>query len=167
MTARLSIVVAVSENGVIGREGVLPWRLSADLRRFKRITMGHHLLMGRKTYDSIGKLLPGRTTTILTRSSDYRVEGAVVGNSLDELLEKIDDTDSEVFVVGGAEIYQVTLPQATRLHITRVHATIDGDVFFPEIDWSEWTEVESETYAADEKNEFDSTYRLLERVRLL
>jgi dihydrofolate reductase len=90
------------------------------------------------------------------------VEGAVVGNSLDELLEKIDD--SEVFVVGGAEIYQVTLPQATRLHITRVHATIDGDVFFPEIDWSEWTEVESETYAADEKNEFNSTYRLLERV---
>lgn len=162
MTARLSIVVAVAENGVIGREGDLPWRLSADLRRFKRITMGHHLLMGRKTYDSIGRLLPGRTTAIMTRSSDYRVEGALVGNSLDELLAKIDDSD--VFVVGGAEIYEATLPQATRLHFTRVHATMDGDVFFPEIDWNEWTEVESETYAADEKNEFDSTYRLLERV---
>lgn len=167
MPATLTIVVAVSDNGVIGREGDLPWRLSADLRRFKRTTMGHHLLMGRKTYESIGRLLPGRTTTILTRSADYAVDGAIIGNSLDDLLAKIADSetpDSEIFVVGGGEVYKSALAQSTRMHFTRVHTTIDGDVHFPNIDWSEWKEIESETQPADDNNEFASTYTLFERV---
>jgi dihydrofolate reductase len=180
MPAQLTIVVAVSEDGVIGREGDLPWRLSADLQRFKRITMGHHLLMGRKTYESIGRLLPGRTTTIITRNNDYRVEGAIVGNSLDELLQKINDShidraklnvadadisNNEIFVVGGGEVYATTLPLATRIHFTRVHTKISGDAFFPKVDWAQWKEVRSEFQPADEKNDFDSTYRLFERQR--
>ncbi len=162
MTARLTIVVAVSENGFIGKEGDLPWRLSADLRRFKRVTMGHHLLMGRKTFESIGRLLPGRTTAILTRSSEYSVAGAVVSTSLDQLVDSIND--SEIFVVGGGEVYQLALPRATRMHFTRVHATVEGDVTFPDIDWSRWTQMTTESQPADERNEFDSTYSLFERA---
>jgi dihydrofolate reductase len=162
MTARLTIVVAVSENGFIGKEGDLPWRLSADLRRFKRVTMGHHLLMGRKTFESIGRLLPGRTTAILTRSSEYSVAGAVVSTSLDQLVDSIND--SEIFVVGGGEVYQLALPRATRMHFTRVHATVEGDVIFPDIDWSQWTQMTTEFQPADERNEFDSTYSLFERA---
>jgi dihydrofolate reductase len=163
MPASLSIVVAVSEDGVIGRRNDLPWRLSADLRRFKRITMGHHLLMGRKTYESIGRLLPGRTTAILTRSPEYAVEGAIVGTTLETLLAQIDDTD--VFVVGGGEIYAATLPMTARLHFTRVHTEVeDGEVFFPPVDWSQWREISTEFQPADEKNEFDSTYGVFERV---
>jgi dihydrofolate reductase len=162
MTAPLTIVVAVSENGFIGKAGDLPWRLSADLRRFKRLTMGHHLLMGRKTFESIGRLLPGRKTAILTRSSHYSFSGAVVGTSLDVLVQAIDD--SEIFVVGGGEVYRLALPLASRMHFTRVHTSLDGDVSFPEVDWSQWRQVATEFQPADERNEFDSTYSLFERI---
>lgn len=162
MSARLSIVVAVAENGVIGRQGDLPWRLSTDLRRFKRITMGHHLLMGRKTYESIGRLLPGRTTAILTRSPEYRVEGAVIGHSVSELLQQIDDT--EIFVVGGEAVYAAALPMANCMHFTRVHTTIDdGDAFFPPVDWGQWSVVEQQEHPADDKNQFASTYLRCEK----
>ncbi len=160
----LSIIVAVSKNNVIGKNGDLPWRLSADLRRFKAITMGHHLLMGRKTYESIGRLLPGRTTAILTRSPDYCVDGAMIAHSVEEMPAAIDDT--EIFVVGGEAVYAAALPMADRLHFTRVHTAVtDGDAFFPEVDWSEWREVEREEQAVDEKNQFASTYLVYERVK--
>lgn len=160
---RLSLIVAISENNVIGHKGGLPWHLSADLKRFKRLTMGHHLVMGRKTFDSIGRLLPGRTTVILTRNADYRVEGAVAAADLESALTQI--CDDEAFVIGGREIYRLALPRVERMYVTAVHATLKGDTFFPEVRWTDWTVVEDERFAADEKNDYDYSFRVFERVR--
>ena len=126
----LSIQVAVSENGVIGREGDLPWHLSADLKRFKKLTMGHHLIMGRKTFESIGRCLPGRTTVIISRNPEYSFEGALVTDSLEGALE-IAKSDDQPFVVGGAQIYELAMPVTKTLYLTRVSANIEGDAFFP------------------------------------
>ncbi len=160
----VSLVVAMSENGVIGRDGGMPWHLSADLRRFKRLTMGHHLVMGRRTFESIGRLLPGRTTVIMTRQSGYRVPGAVVCDSLSAALD-VASADSEVFVVGGGEIYRLALPLAGKLYVTRVHATIDdGDTYFPDVDWSHWRRTESQSGQSDDANQFDYTFEIYERT---
>ncbi|MFM7738727.1 MAG: dihydrofolate reductase, partial [Planctomycetota bacterium] len=123
MERPLSLIVAASDNDVIGREGQLPWRLSADLRRFKRLTMGHHLIMGRKTFESIGRPLPGRTTIVLSRQRDYAPAGVVVAHSPEEVL-KLVAADSEPFVVGGAEIYRLLLPWVGKIYLTRVHCFI-------------------------------------------
>lgn len=152
----LSLIVAVAQNQVIGRDGELPWHLRADLQRFKAITMGHHILMGRATYDSIGRLLPGRTTVILSRQDDYVVDGALVAGSLDEALQ-LSRQDSEVFVVGGQSLYQSALPRADRLYLTRVLASVRGDVFFPELDLQNWLLTETESHPADAEN--DHAYR--------
>jgi dihydrofolate reductase len=160
---RISLIVALAENGVIGRDGDLPWRLSADLRRFKSITMGHHIVMGRKTYESINRLLPGRTTVILTRTGDYQVEGAIVADSLDAAIGKI-ESDDEVFIIGGAEVYRQSIDAAERLYVTAVQAKVDGDTLFPDIDWRQWRLLEEEPHSADEKNEYDFCFRVYERI---
>lgn len=167
---KLSLIVAVSENNVIGRQGDLPWRLSADLKRFKRVTMGHVMLMGRKTWDSIGRPLPGRTSIVISRQTDYDTgfEEVPVCSNLEAALvlaERGESDASEVFVIGGAGIYELTLPQADRLLLTRVHATVEGEVCFPEVNWDEWRLIEEESHPADEKNDHAHTYQVLERVK--
>ena len=148
---KLSIIVAMSENRVIGRDGDLPWHLSADLKRFKRLTMGHPILMGRKTYESIGRPLPGRRSIVISRQADYRPEGVDVAGSLPTAIELCGDVD-EAFIIGGASIYEQALPLANRLHLTQVLATVEGDTFFPEIAPERLTLVESEETTIDEKS---------------
>ena len=150
---RLAMIVAASDNDVIGRDGDLPWKISADLKRFKSLTMGHHLVMGRKTFESIGRLLPGRTTVIVTRNKAYKFDGALVAHSLEQALD-LAAADESPFLVGGAELYSVGLPQVNRLYLTRVHADVEGDTWLPSLDWSCWQLVEKESFPADEKNEF-------------
>jgi len=167
---KLSIIVAASENNVIGRQGDLPWRLSADLRRFKRLTMGHALIMGRKTYDSIGRPLPGRVSIVLTQRSEVggqRSEDVLVAGALQEATELVATTEmnqDEAFVTGGGEIYRLALPQADRIYLTRVHTQIEGDATFPEVNWSEWQQIKSDRHAADEKNQFDCTFEVWQRT---
>ncbi len=162
----LTLLVAVAENRVIGRQGELPWRLSADLRRFKRLTMGHAILMGRKTWESIGRPLPGRTSIVISRQADYqpRFDEVQVASDLDAALALASEVGDQAFVVGGAGIYELALPRADRLLLTRVHAGVEGDVFFPEIDWSQWRLVEEEKHPKDEKNEFAFSFQNFERV---
>ncbi len=162
MTA--SIIVAVADNGVIGRGNDLPWRLSADLQRFKQLTMGHAIIMGRRTYESIGRPLPGRRMIVVTRQTDYQVEGGEPASSVREACERAAaHGDSEALVIGGAEIFQQALPIAHRMYFTRVHAEPAGDVFFPAVNADEWRLVSSEPHAADAKNEFPFTFEIHER----
>jgi dihydrofolate reductase len=134
----VTLVAAVARNGVIGNDNDLAWRDSADLRRFKRLTMGGTLVMGRKTYDSIGRPLPGRTTIVITRQPDWSADGVIVARSIEEALELADGND--VYVAGGGEIYALALPLANRLELTEVDAEPPGDVHFPDVDWSQWHE---------------------------
>ena len=154
------MIVAAAENGVIGNDGDMPWRLSADLKFFKRVTTGHTIIMGRKTWESINRLLPGRTTVIITRQKHYLVPGAIVVDSLDAAIAASEDPCP--FVVGGAEIYRLAFPQISRIYLTRVHATPLGDTFLPEIDFSEWELVDSQAHQADDKNLFDYTFETWE-----
>jgi dihydrofolate reductase len=161
----ISLIVAVAENDVIGRRGELPWRLSADLRRFKELTMGHAIIMGRKTFESIGRPLPGRRMIVVTRQADYRAEGADVVGGLEEAYRAAGSRgESEAFVIGGAEVFAQAKPQAERVYLTRVHATVDGDAFFPPLDSNQWRLVSSEPHAADAKNEYSYTFEIYERV---
>ena len=164
---KVSILVAVAQQGVIGRAGGLPWRLSADLIRFKRITWGHWIVMGRKTFESIGRALPGRTSVVITRQADYSApEGVLVAGSLDEALRAAAEAaQPEVFVVGGGEIYRQALPRADRIYLTQVEARIEGDTFFPALDAEGWTLVEQSRREADEKNEFPCDYRVYDRAQ--
>lgn len=164
---RISIIVAVAENGVIGRGGELPWRLSADLQRFKRLTMGHTIIMGRRTWESIGRPLPGRRTVVVSRQPNYRVDSpdVTVVASLAAALEAATKAgDAEAFVIGGAELFREALPQAGRLYYTRVLANVDGDIRFPDINWNAWRKVESELTHANEKNDYPTTFETYERV---
>ncbi len=154
---RISIIVAAAENGVIGRNGYLPWRLSADLRRFKQLTMGHTIIMGRRTWESIGRALPGRRTVVVSRNPELQIDVANVelAMSLDQALEAAQARgEEEAFIVGGAELYKESLGVADRIYLTRVCATVDGDTYFPEVNWSEWRLIASEEYGANEKNEY-------------
>lgn len=158
----ISVIVAVSENGVIGKDGDMPWRLRSDLMRFKKLTMGHSIIMGRKTYESIGRLLPGRTTVILTRQTDYRVQGAVVVASLEEALAATED--QRPFVVGGAEIYRIALPLASRLYLTRVLEVIDGDTVFPEFDSQQWELESQEAVSGDDRDSHATKFEVYRRT---
>ena len=158
----ISIIVAMSENGVIGRDDDLPWHLSADLQKFKQITMGHHIVMGRKTYESINRLLPGRTTVIITRQQDYEVDGAVILNDLASVHE-LADADSELFIIGGGQIYQAALDMADKLYITRVHAIVDGDTVFPEFNWEHWELESRDDHQADDRNDHDYSFEVWHR----
>jgi dihydrofolate reductase len=144
---RLSAIAAVAANGCIGRGNALPWRLPADLRRFKRLTLGHTLIMGRRTYESIGRPLPGRTTVVLTHRRDYAPEGVRVAHSLEEALE-LARGDEEIFIAGGAELYRQALAQVDRLYLTRIERDYEGDTFFPEVDLSRWRLVAQESHPA-------------------
>jgi dihydrofolate reductase len=159
----VSLIVAMADGRVIGRDGQLPWRLSADLRRFKRLTMGHHIIMGRKTYESIGRLLPGRTTVVITHQADLEIPGAIIVNSLEKALQ-VAATDPEVFIVGGGEIYRQAMPSVDRIYQTIVHAKVDGDTVFPPLAEAEWVLTESERHTADERNQFDYSFRVLDRI---
>lgn len=162
---RISIIVAAAENDVIGRGSELPWRLSDDLKRFKRLTMGHHLIVGRRTWDSIGRPLPGRRMVVVSRSTPEVPEGVQVAGSLDAALEIAHAAgESEAFVAGGAAIYALALPLADRLHLTRVHAEIEGDVVLPAIDFARWKLVESTAGAIDERNALPHTFQIFERA---
>jgi dihydrofolate reductase len=157
------MIVAASENDVIGVRGDLPWRLSADLKRFKRLTMGHHIIMGRKTFESIGRLLPGRTTIIVTRQGDFQVAGACVVSSMDAALQ-VSAADERPFVIGGGEIYGLFLPRVSELQLTRVHTEIVGDTFLPNIQWRDWTRVESQRFERDDKNNHDYSFEVYRRI---
>jgi dihydrofolate reductase len=141
----LSMIVAVANNGVIGVNNTLPWHLPEDLKRFRALTMGHHIIMGRKTYESLGRLLPGRTTVIVTRNLNYQVDGAVVVHSLNDAM-RFCKQDEELFLIGGAQLYQDGLPHVQKLYMTRVDIEVDGDAFLPEIDWRVWTLVEKKDH---------------------
>lgn len=137
----INVIVAMARNRVIGINNTLPWRLPADLQHFKALTMGHHLIMGRKTYESIGKPLPGRTTVIVTRNADYRVEGCLTATSIDAAIAACGG-DAELFFVGGAELYAQVMSSADRLYLTEIQADFDGDAHFPDFDRSTWVETE-------------------------
>ena len=159
---QLSIIVAMDRNRVIGRGGVLPWHISSDLKNFKKITMGKPILMGRKTHDSIGKPLPGRENIILTNNKKYSAEGCTVKNTLDEVYSYCEE-QLELVVMGGAILYSQTLDKADKLYITEVNASVNGDTFFPEYKSSQWREISRESFNADENNEFDYSFTVLER----
>jgi len=158
----ISIVVAASTNNVIGVRGELPWKISDDLKRFKQLTMGKPIVMGRRTWESIGRALPGRKNIVLTRQSDLLAEGCDVVASPAEALSVAGDVD-EIFVIGGSDIYALFLPKSTRLYLTRVHVRIDGDAYFPEFDEQDWQLIEAESHDADEKNQFAFDFRTYER----
>jgi dihydrofolate reductase len=158
----LSLIVAVAENGVIGKDGDMPWRLSSDLRRFRQLTMGHCVLMGRKTYEAIGRPLPGRKMIVLTRTPGYQAGESLIAANWDQALELAAE-DEQPFVIGGAELFAAALPHTQRMYLTVVHARPEGDTFFPPWDASEWRVVEEHHNQADEKNSAATTFRILER----
>ena len=159
-----SLVVAVSRNGVIGRDNRLPWRLPADLAYFKRVTMGHPIVMGRRTWESIGKALPGRKNIVVTSDRGYDAPGATVVGSLDEAWRAAGDVP-EVAVIGGRRIFEETLPIADRIHLTEVEADVEGDTYFPRFDRSEWKETEVERHAADARHDHPFRILVLDRRR--
>lgn len=154
---KISLIVAFDENRLIGNKNALPWHLPADLKHFKNITLGHHMIMGRKTYDSIGKPLPGRISIVITRQKNHKVDGVIVLNTLEEALASCKNQE-EVFIIGGAQIFKCSLPIATCLYITQIHHAFEGDTWFPEISSSEWKEVSRENFEADEKNKWPFSF---------
>jgi dihydrofolate reductase len=162
---KVSLIVAAAENGVIGRNNKLPWRLSADLRRFKELTMGHAIIMGRKTFESIGRPLRGRRMIVITRQPNYQPHGAEAVRSLqDALAAAAESGDDEAFVIGGAEIFRSAVGRAGHLHLTRVHAAVDGDAFFAMPESTNWRLTSSESHPADAKNEYPYTFEVYERT---
>ncbi len=180
----ISLIAAAAENDVIGAHGELPWKLSADLKRFRELTTGHPVIMGRKTYESIGRPLPNRQNIVVTRQPDWTAEGVEVVHSLEEAVDSVAGSrlqvpgspsyvpnsqfqipnSSEVFIIGGGEMYKQALPSAQRIYLTRVEATVEGDAFFPALNSEEWTEVSREDHPADEKNQFAFTFFVYERA---
>ncbi len=166
---KLALIVAVAQNRVIGRDNKLPWYLPNDLKYFKQTTLGKPVIMGRKTYESIGKPLPGRTNIVITRQTDYQPEGVKVVGTVEDAIKVAEsvcliDGQEEAMVMGGAEIYGLTLPHCERLYLTEVHAEVEGDAWFPEYDKSEWAEVMREDFKAEGSNPFDYSFVVYERV---
>ena len=159
---RISIIAAMARNRVIGINNTLPWHLSADLKHFKALTMGHAMIMGRKTYESIGKPLPGRTSIIVTRQPGYRVPGAMVVDSVDAALKACAEY-AESFVIGGAELYQQTLGYCQRLCLTEIQQDFDGDTFFPEFSREQWRETSCEKHRLDDASQLEYHFVVLER----
>jgi dihydrofolate reductase len=160
----ISVIAAVARGGVIGRGGQLPWRLPADLRRFRQLTTGHHLLMGRKTFESLGRPLPERTNVVITRQTDFHPPGVAVVPGFDEAIALARQAgETEAFVIGGAEVFRLALPLANRLYLTQIDVEIPGDTYFPKYDATQWRLVEQSHHALDEKNPFPMTYLRYER----
>lgn len=163
MSMRVSMIAALDRQRVIGAGAGLPWRLAADLRRFRKITTGKPVIMGRKTHESIGRPLPGRENIILTRDRRYRAAGCTVLHGPEEVFAHCRGQD-EIMITGGAEVYRLFLCRAQRLYLTQVHAEVSGDTFFPEWQRGQWREVSREDFKADEANEFDYSFVVLERA---
>ena len=162
-TPRVSLVVAMGSNRAIGAQGKLPWHIPEDLKRFKALTLGHPIVMGRKTYESIGRLLPGRTSVIVTRERGYAVPGALVAHSLDAALVQCTDAE-EVFVIGGGELFAEALARAQRIYLTHVDLAPPADTFFPPLDPAQWREVRCETLARRADGTVLAALQVLERV---
>ena len=157
----ITLIVAVADSGVIGRDNALPWHLPEDLKRFKRLTMGKPIVMGRKTFESIGKPLPGRQNIVITRAANYRREGVTVVHGVEEAVRAAGGA-AEIMIIGGADLFRLFLPRAARIHLTRVHGDIAGDVLWPPLD-DTWGVVESEPHAADERHAFAMTFEVWEK----
>lgn len=162
MTPLITLIVAVADSGVIGRDNALPWHLPEDLKRFKRLTMGKPIVMGRKTYESIGKPLPGRQNIVVTRDPNYRPEGLTVVHDPRAAARAAGGAE-EIMIIGGAELFRVFLPLAGRIHLTRVHGDIAGDVMWPALDSREWQVVEREAHAVDDRHAHAMTFEVWER----
>lgn len=162
----LAAIVAVAKNGVIGKEGCLPWYLPAEMARFKEVTTGHPIIMGRKTHESIDRALPGRTNIVITRNKDFEAEGCKIVGSLDEAIERAKKSEGsdEIFVIGGEQIYKQAMPILNRIYLTKVDAEVDGDKFFY-YDPKEWKKVASKKHPADEKNKYDFEFTVLKRKK--
>ena len=165
---KVGVIVAIAENGVIGKDNNLPWRLSSDLQYFKKTTLGKPIIMGRKTYESIGKPLPGRTNIIVTRNQHYQQEGCVVAHSLQEAITCArNEAAGTVMIIGGAQLYREALliepPMVTHLYVTEVHHTIEGDATFPSINKAHWQELSREPHSADDKNQYDYSFVVYKR----
>jgi dihydrofolate reductase len=162
MKPRVSLIVAMARNRVIGANNTLPWHLPADLKHFKALTMGHHIVMGRRTYESIGKPLPGRTSVVVTRNATYSVLGVVVVNSLEAAISACGN-DEEIFVIGGAELYRQAIDLADRIYLTEIDADISGDAHFTEFDNKMWRETGRVSHAPDEKNRYSYHFVVYDR----
>jgi dihydrofolate reductase len=162
---RISLIVALDENGAIGRQNSLPWHLSTDLKRFRLLTLGHHILMGRRTWESVGRALPGRTSLVITRQPEYIAEGAFIFSTLESALAFArEQGENEIFIIGGAEIFRESLLIADRIYLTRVHTlTPDADVFFPGFNLTDWEILEETSLPADDKNQHPTTFQVLKR----
>ncbi|MDB0601290.1 dihydrofolate reductase [Tenacibaculum maritimum] len=163
----VTIIAAIAENNALGKNNDLIWHLPADLKRFKKVTSGHHILMGRSTFESIGKPLPNRTTIIITRNSDYFKEGCLIASSIEEALD-FAKADSNIFIIGGEQIYKQALKNdlVDKLDITIVHQSFEADVFFPKIDLNTWKETTREYFKADKNNDYDYSFVSYIRKRM-
>jgi dihydrofolate reductase len=161
---KISLIVAMASNRVIGLNNQMPWHLSADLKKFKKITIGSPILMGRKTYESIGKPLPGRTTIIVSRNLKYRQDGCLVFNDLETALKKACNSANEVFVIGGSDLYEALLPIADAIYLTIINREFQGDTFFPDLDLNDWSEVEREDINDDPDAAFSYSFLKLEKA---
>jgi len=167
---KLALICAMADNRVIGRNNNLPWHLPEDLKYFKRVTMGNCIIMGRKTWESIGRVLPGRTNIVVTANPDYLAEGVRVVHSLEEALRlaesiSVVDGSEEAFIIGGAGLYQTALPMAQRFHLTRVHADVEGDTYLAEFDQSQWREIARQEFQKSDTNPYDYSICVLERIK--
>ena len=153
----ITLIAAAAENNALGKDNDLLWHLPNDFKRFKEITSGHHIIMGRKTFESFPKPLPNRTHIIITRQKEFLVENCIVVHSLEEAIA-ITPKNEEVFIIGGAQIYEQSIPLADKIDLTRVHTSLDADAFFPEFNASEWNLVFSEKHFKDEKHQYDFTF---------
>ena len=165
---KIVLIAALAENRVVGIDNRLPWHLPEDLKYFKRITTGKAIIMGRKTYESIGRPLPNRTNIVISRNSDFRAEGVKVVASLDAAINLATDVNAsngvqEVMIIGGASIYEAALPKAERLYITRVHAEVEGDTYFPEVNFDQWSEVKREDHKACANNPHDYSFAVYDK----
>lgn len=160
----VSIIVAKADNDVIGKDNELIWHMPADLKHFKNTTMGHYIIMGRKTFESQKKPLPGRTSIVITRNKDYKAEGCIIVYSLSDALKIAEENkQEEVFILGGAEIYKIALPYTDKIYLTEIKSTFEGDTYFPHFELDEWEEIKREEFSADEKNPYP--YIFLELIR--
>jgi len=163
---KILIIVAVADNWVIGKKNALPWYLPADLKHFKEITMGHHIIMGQNTHESIGRLLPGRTNIVLSFDKKYDAEGCVVANSLKEALKIAKENgETEAFIIGGASVYKQAIDLADKIYLTRIHNDFDGDVYFPKLDMRKWKEISREGHNPDDKNPYKYEFLVLKRQK--
>ncbi|ODN68308.1 type 3 dihydrofolate reductase [Methylophaga muralis] len=160
---KTAFVVAMDEQGLIGRDNDLPWRLSADLQYFRRITMGKPILMGRKTHESIGRALPGRQNIVVSSLVDYQAEACDVANSIEDALKLAANAD-EIMVIGGSSLFEQMFDIVDKLYLTRVHAELEGDTWFPEWDQTQWQLISQESHPADEKNDYAYSFEVYQRV---